>query len=208
MKKLTALFTILLIAVAAQAQIRAVESVNIIRRGYWEVVSPDTITRHTDAIQAVERQQNLLLSGIEQSQISIKPPLYDVEATYYDIYPDTVFLHIETELTRNVRHQYVEDSTAGFQIEITGYTPANQIRYASKCIGYDSTMTAIDERISMTLTPDSTGYVEGITPKYNCYHKNEGMNALATYWLTAFTDTTDLIVRRYLDVAHELNIGN
>lgn len=207
----------LLIPVLGQAQ------VNIISTGgsYFYVVDSvtgDTLDRHSDKHKAI---QTMLNSGNPNAEI-----IQDLNIRYDGtIYPDTVFttqydtlyedtLYVEKFMysdpieLRNVRHMYVEDSTKGFQLEIKGSSPAQRIHYASKCIGYDSTMTAIDDRVSFSMYPDSLDNFYGITRKYDCYYKDEGMNAMMTYWLTAYTNDTTYTVIRTLDVAHELNIGN
>lgn len=242
MKKLLGIL-FLLFPVLATAQ--TVESVNIVRNGYWQVVSPDTITNHTDAIQAVERQLNLLLQGVPENQITIKPPLYEVRATLRDIAPDTVFMPSDTVFVesdpdtveipgdtlyayeertvyattipdttamfydehpavRNIDWQIIEDhpDSTYFRVRIYGQTTpeVNYLRFASKCIGYDSTRTLLTDNVGLTLTPDSTGYVSAETRNIGCHPP--GGNASMNYWLTAVTDTVEIQVHKYIDIAH------
>lgn len=122
---------------------------------------------------------------------------------------DTVFMYDEPAVFRGLSYQMQEDTTGAFAIRIKGQTSAEKIRYASKCIGYDQpTMTAIDDRLGILLTPDAGGNVNGVTRNYNCHYSGQNMNALLTYWLTAYTSTDTLTVRRFIDVAHIRGLGN
>lgn len=243
MKRVLPLLIVLVVAGAVQAQTQKLESVNIVRNGWWEVVSPDTLTRHPDYGQAIERQINLLLQGIPEDQIVIKPPLYEVRPSWGNVIPDTVFqteydtvyvdaptdtvwayeqrtlyaaqipegeawYYDEHPAVRNIDWQIIEDhpDSTEFRVRIFGQTTANKIRFASKCIGYDSTMSAIDDRVGMTLTADSTGFVDGETADFTCHPP--GGNASMNYWLTGYTDADTVIVRKYIDVAHIRSIGN
>lgn len=245
MKKIL-LALLLLVPAMAAGQTLKLENINIVRSGYWQVVSPDTITNHTDAIQAVERQLNLLLQGIPQSQIVIKPPLYEVRGDFSEIFPDTVYAEVpadtvylgseadtvwayeektvyatsipdttvmyydEHPAVRNIEWQIIEDhpDSTYFRVRIYGQTTpeVNQLRFASKCIGYDSTRTLLTDNVGLTLTPDSTGYVDAETRDIGCHPP--GGNAAMNYWLTAVTDTMEIQVHKYIDIAHIRSLGN
>ncbi len=251
MKKIL-LVLLLLLPAMASAQILKLESVNIVRVGYWQVVSPDTITNHPSQYQANERQLNLLLQGVPQSQIVIKPPLYEVRGNFSEISPDTVYAEapadtfytepdtVEVEVPgdtvyayqektlyateipdttamyydvheslRNIDWQIIEehpDSTA-FRVRVFGTTTADRVSFASKCIGHDADMNLLTQTESISLTPDSTGYVEGETSEYMCHPP--GGNAAMNYWLTArFDDSENILVIGYIDIAHIRGLGN
>lgn len=109
---------------------------------------------------------------------------------------------------RNIGAQILADSLGSptFRVVVKGSTNANSIRFAAKCIGYDTTMQAIDNRIGLTLEPDSTGSIEGETEPFTCHPP--GGNATMDYWLTAHTDTAEIVHRDHIDVAHKRSIGN
>lgn len=202
---MTALF-MLLFAMLANGQERK-ESFDITRKGYTKL-----IVNGTDTLEANYLRFDTAVKGADDyadtvnvSFIDIVPFSYRYVPSYAPITRDTVFLSDVPFPLRNISHVYVEDSAfEGFKIQIIGNTTAQTIRYASKCIGYDSTMTAVDQRISMELIPDSLGNVNSTTPAYTCLEQN----AMMTYWLTAYTDSLEYFHRVNLDVAHDLSIGN
>ncbi len=157
-------------------------------------------------LQAVVSQDN--------TELQILFPIIPIPENTVTV-TDSVFMYAEELIVRNINAQFVENTDElGFRIRVHGKTHADRVRYASKCIGYDNeTMTARDHRVGLQLVPDSLGNIDATTSEYNCYQKNAGMNALMTYWITAYNDTTiagvdttlTTLTRRFYDVAHVLN---
>lgn len=233
MKKMLLLF--MLVPVVGLSQQKIITSVDLVRVGFWEVVSPDTITKHTDVIQATERQLNLMLSGIDPSQIVIKPPLYEVRPTFSEIVTaaDTVFKTDTLKVPVFGEHEWTlgigaglvtanPDTTENYQLEFKGNSHADRIRVASNC--YDGKQ---NERFSTTL--DSTRQNQFETSREYFYYISPDTldcRGIATYWVTAKKDTAitrfnpsdsttvqvDTTFTRqaikFIDIGHSLWIGN
>lgn len=157
------------------------DTVIVERRDTLIITIEDTVYQTVfDTLIAFE-ERTLYASTIDSTQ-----------KQYYDIHP----------ALRGIDWQIIQDSLddPNFRVLVYGKTSAERISFAAKCIGYDSTLTALPQTESLSLTPDSTGMVRGTTDPYGCHPP--GGNASMNYWLTAITDSANYLERSYIDIAH------
>lgn len=190
------------------------ESIDIVREGYWNVISPDTTTNHTDAIQSIERILNLTYQGIPADSIHINPPRYVVRQDWTTISAtDTVYLYDpeepvyvneesnfndEVALTNGIYWQFKTDSTQGVQLKLFGQTPAEKVSVGIKCVGVDDAGMFTDQRTGFTMQADSSGVVQGSSKWLD-----KTCNQFMTYWLTAYTQQDTARVSRFVDVGED-----
>jgi len=189
-------------------------SVDIVRQGYWNVISPDSTTRHIDAIQSIERILNLTYQGVDADSIHINPPRYivrqDWESFSAQTTTDTVYLYEpadpvyvnaeptfndEIALTNGIYWQFKTDSTQGVRLNLFGQTPAEKVSVGIKCVGVDEQGMATDQRTGFTMQADSNNVVQG-----SSQWLDRTCNQFMTYWLTAYGTQDTVRVSRFVDV--------
>lgn len=132
---------------------------------------------------------------IEQSQV------YRLDFTAPEARVDSVFFHPEHPLVRSF--YYTIEQTPGspeWSFRMRGQSEADSVHLGTKCVGYDEAGQAIDERRSAAMSPDPEGRFDTTLGPYRC-------NQLMTYELRATDAGTEVVAKRYIDIAVVLSLG-